>query len=194
MILAAVMLLFSQCKDAQKAENKSDEPQVENQEKSEGDEIAEVDSEDGVLSEMKIPLEFTGEKPTVKDVAVALGQRFSVAVIGEEEAEMEDPGAIYESMAKAVKDGKCAEGEEVKVDEEKGCVWFKQTDGKEGSVIAVKLDGDKVVVDFHNMLDGVLSPAQFDGAEAYKVDVANKVLVFTEVSDETLVDEKGELK
>ena len=61
-------------------------------------------------------------------------------------------------------------------------------------MLAVKLDGDKVVVDLRNMLDGAMNPAQFDGEEIYKVDVAKKALVFSEISNETLVDDKGELK
>ena len=130
----------------------------------------------------------------MKDVAIALAKRFDASIIGEEEAEMENPGAYFEAMAKAVKEGKGAEGEELKVDEEKGTVWFKQTFDKEATVLAVKLDGDKVVVDLRNMLDGAMNPAQFDGEEIYKVDVAKKALVFSEISNETLVDDKGELK
>jgi len=195
MMLSAVMMLFVQCTGGEKkGEAKEGEAQVENQEKAEG-EAVETEGEEGAAAEMKdIPLEFAGEKPTVKDVAIALAKRFDASIIGEEEAEMENPGAYYEAMAKAVKEGKGAEGEEVKVDEEKGTVWFKTTEDKEATVLAVKLDGDKVVVDFRHMLDGAMDPAQFDGAEAYKVDVAKKTLAFAEVSKETLVDDKGELK
>ena len=195
MMLAAVMMLFTQCTGSEKkGEAKEGEAQVENQENAEG-EAVEAEDEEGAASEMKdIPLEFAGEKPTVKDIATALAMRFDASIIGEEEAEMESPSAIYEAMAKAVKEGKCAEGEELKVDEENGTVWFKQTYDKEASVLAVKLDGDKVIVDLRNMLDGAMNPAQFDGEEIFKVDVAKKALVFSEISNETLVDDKGELK
>lgn len=195
MMLSAVMMLFVQCTGGEKkGEAKEGEAQVENQEKAEG-EAVEAEGDEGAAAEMKdIPLEFAGEKPTVKDVAIALAKRFDASIIGEEEAEMENPGAYFEAMAKAVKEGKGAEGEELKVDEEKGTVWFKQTFDKEATVLAVKLDGDKVVVDLRNMLDGAMNPAQFDGEEIYKVDVAKKALVFSEISNETLVDDKGELK
>lgn len=195
MMLSAVMMLFVQCTGGEKkGEAKEGEAQVENQEKAEG-EAVETEGEEGAAAEMKdIPLEFAGEKPTVKDVAIALAKRFDASIIGEEEAEMENPGVYFEAMAKAVKEGKGAEGEELKVDEEKGTVWFKQTFDKEATVLAVKLDGDKVVVDLRNMLDGAMNPAQFDGEEIYKVDVAKKALVFSEISNETLVDDKGELK
>lgn len=107
---------------------------------------------------------------------------------------MENPGALYEALASAVKDGKAAEGEEMKVDEEKGTVWFKQTYGEEATVLAVKLDGDKAIVDLRCLLNGALSPAQFDGTEVYKVDAAKKTLVYESMAEESLVDEKGELK
>ena len=56
------------------------------------------------------------------------------------------------------------------------------------------MDGDKVLVDFRCMLDGALNPAQFDGTEVYKVDAAKKTLVYESMAEESLVDEKGELK
>lgn len=192
-MLASAMMLFTQCKNEQKSEPKEGEAQVENKDAEATDETV-ADDEGETEETMSLPLEFTGEKPTVKDVALAMGQRFSVDVIGEEEAELENPGSLYEAMAKAVKDGKGAEGEELKVDEEKGTVWFKQTYDKEATVLAVKLDGDKVLVDLRNFLNGAPNPAQFDGTEAYKVDVAKKSLVYTQMVEESLVDEKGELK
>ena len=192
-MLAAVMMLFTQCKNDKKSEPKEGETQVENKDAEATTEtIAEDEGESAET--LSLPLEFSGEQPTVKDVAIAMGQRFSVDVIGEEEAEMENPGALYEALASAVKDGKAAEGEEMKVDEEKGTVWFKQTYDKEATVIAVKMDGDKVLVDFRCMLDGALNPAQFDGTEVYKVDAAKKTLVYESMAEESLVDEKGELK
>ena len=192
-MLAAVMMLFTQCKNDMKSEPKEGETQVENKDAEATTEtIAEDEAESA--EKLSLPLEFSGEQPTVKDVAIAMGQRFSVDVIGEEEAEMENPGALYEALASAVKDGKAAEGEEMKVDEEKGTVWFKQTYDKEATVIAVKMDGDKVLVDFRCMLDGALNPAQFDGTEVYKVDAAKKTLVYESMAEESLVDEKGELK
>ena len=192
-MLAAVMMLFTQCKNDKKSEPKEGETQVENKDAEATTEtIAEDEGESA--EKLSLPLEFSGEQPTVKDVAIAMGQRFSVDVIGEEEAEMENPGALYEALASAVKDGKAAEGEEMKVDEEKGTVWFKQTDDKEATVIAMKMDGDKVLVDFRCMLDGALNPAQFDGTEVDKVDAAKKTLVYESMAEESLVDEKGELK
>ena len=184
-------MLFTQCKNEQKSEPKEGETQVENDEKAADEEVAgeEGEAEDDLI----IPLEFSGEKPTVKDVAIAMAKRFSVEIIGEE-AELENPGPLFEALAKAVKEGKGAEGEELKVDEEKGTVWFKQTFDKEATVLAVKLDGEKVLVDLRNMLDGALNPAQFDGTEAYKVDVAKKALIFDSLQEESLVDDKGELK
>lgn len=192
-MMAAVMMLFTQC-TGKKDEPKNDEAQVENQDKTADDEAVEGEEDaEGGAEMANIKLDFSGEKPTVKDVAIAMAQRFSVEVIGEE-AELENPGVYFEALAKAVKEGKCAEGEELKIDEEKGTVWFKKTEDKEASVLVVKLDGDKVIVDFRNMFDGALNPAQFDGAEIYKVDVAKKELVFDSNSDESLVDDKGELK
>ena len=192
-MLAAVMMLFTQCKNDKKSEPKEGETQVENKDaEATAETIAEDEGESA--EKLSLPLEFSGEQPTVKDVAIAMGQRFSVDVIGKEEAEMENPGALYEALASAVKDGKAAEGEEMKVDEEKGTVWFKQTDDKEATVIAVKMDGDKVLVDYRCMLDGALNPAQFDGTEVYKVDAAKKTLVYESMAEESLVDEKGELK
>ena len=192
-MLAAVMMLFTQCKNDKKSEPKEGETQVENKDAEATTEtIAEDEGESAET--LSLPLEFSGEQPTVKDVAIAMGQRFSVDVIGKEEAEMENPGALYEALASAVKDGKAAEGEEMKVNEEKGTVWFKQTYDKEATVIAVKMDGDKVLVDFRCMLDGALNPAQFDGTEVYKVDAAKKTLVYESMAEESLVDEKGELK
>ena len=201
-MLAAVLLLFAQCKNEQKSEPKNGEVQVENQDKAATDAesaSAEATAEDeddaeSAGSDMKLPLSFSGEKPTVKDVADALSKRFSIEVIGEEEAEMENPGSTYEAMAAAVKSGKGGEGEEVKIDEEKGTVWFKQTFGEEATVLAVKLDGDKAIVDLRCLLNGALNPAQFDGIEVFKIDTANKVLNFEGMEGETIIDEKGNLK
>lgn len=201
-MLVAVMLLFAQCKNEQKNEPKNGEAQVENQDKAATDaegtstEATAEDEDDAesASSEMKLPLTFSGEKPTVKDVADALSKRFSVEVIGEEEAEMENPGSTYEAMAAAVKSGKGGEGEEVKIDEEKGTVWFKQTFGEEATVLAVKLDGDKAIVDLRCLLNGSLNPAQFDGIEVFKIDTANKVLNYEGMEGETIIDEKGNLK
>lgn len=194
-MLAAAMMLFTQCKNEQKSEPKEGEAQVENETKAGDEAVAEdeAEGEDEAEETLSFPIEFSGEKPTVKDVAIALPLRFSDEVLGEE-AEMENPGGLFEAMAKAVKEGKGAEGEELKVDEEKGTVWFKQTYDKEATVLAVKLDGDKVLVDLRNFLNGAPNPAQFDGTEAYKVDLANKSLVYTQMVEESLVDEKGDLK
>ena len=192
-MLAAVMMLFTQCKNDKKSEPKEGETQVENKDaEATAETIAEDEGESAET--LSLPLEFSGEQPTVKDVAIAMGQRFSVDVIGEEEAEMENPGALYEALASAVKDGKAAEGEEMKVNEEKGTVWFKQTYGEEATVLAVKLDGDKAIVDLRCLLNGALSPAQFDGIEVYKIDAVNKVLNYEGMEGETIIDEKGNLK
>lgn len=201
-MLAAVLLLFAQCKNEQKSEPKSGEAQVENQDKAaaEGDAAAENVAEpesDGQGEEggadIQMPLSFSGDQPTVKDVVAALPGQFSPEVLGEE-AEMENPGSTYEAMAAAVKSGKGAEGEEVKIDEEKGTVWFKQTYGEEATVIGVKLAGDKAIVDFRHLMNGKLSPAQFDGIEVYKVDTANKKLIYESQEGEALIDDKGNLK
>ena len=82
----------------------------------------------------------------------------------------------------------------MKVNEEKGTVWFKQTYGEEATVLAVKLDVDKAIVDLRCLLNGALSPAQFDGIEVYKIDAANKVLNYERMEGETIIDEKGNLK
>ena len=198
-MLAAVMLLFAQCKNEQKSDPKSGDAQVENQDKTtaEGTEATEEPTadEEGEADgeELNLPLSFSGDQPTVKDIAAALVNRFSAEIIGEE-AELENPGPVYEALAAAVQSGKGADGEEVKVDEAKGTVWFKQTFGEEATVMAVKLDGDKAIVDLRNFLNGALNPAQFDGIEVFKIDAANKVMKYEGMEGETLIDDKGNLK
>lgn len=200
-ILAVVLLLFAQCKNEQKNKPKDAETQVEKKDSTATNEATTNDETDAndegepATDELKLPLAFSGEKPSVKDIAIALGQRFSVDVIGEEEAEMENPGSCYEAMVAAVKTGKAGEGEDVKIDEEKGSVWFKQNDDKTwGSVLAVLVEGEKAIVDLRTLKDGVLEPAQFDGVEVYKIDAANKVLVYEGMNHEPIVDDKGNLK
>ena len=68
-------------------------------------------------------------------------------------------------------------------------------DGHGGSggadVVAAR---NKAIVDLRCLLNGALSPAQFDGIEVYKIDAANKVLNYEGMEGETIIDEKGNLK
>ena len=202
-MLAATMLLFAQCKNEKKGGLNDDEAQVENLDEEDvddedfdeadfDDEFAEGDEESGEY-ELKLPLKFSGEKPTVKDVVIALPQMFSPEILGEE-AMFENPHAIYEAMAHVVKTGENFDGSELKIDEKKGIAWYKETTEQYSSVLAVKLDGNKVTVDLKSFYNDEWIRGQFDGLTTYRVDAANKVLKDDYFEPESITDEEGNLK